>query len=103
MYPKLSIMNRTSTMILLLLLRMRAKNGRRRLSAKAIAKERPRHHTRNQTAFLNTCSEYERKIRDRRLPCIAFFPVSKSPWRKLYESGDNQALVATVGFNHVSF
>ncbi len=103
MYNTLSIMNRNSTMILLVLLRMRAKNGRRRLSAKAIAKERRRRHTRNQSAFLDTCSEYERKIRHHRLPRIALLSVSKSPWRQLYESGDDQSLVTAVGFTHESF
>lgn len=41
--------------------------------------------------------------RDRRIPRIALVDPAASPWSRLYESRNDQALITVTGFDHASF
>jgi hypothetical protein len=44
-----------------------------------------------------------RQRRDRRIPRAALLEPSASPWRALYVSGSDPALITLTGFDHDSF
>ena len=48
-------------------------------------------------------SDYERYIRQRRIPRRSLLSVEKSPWRRVYTSGDPQAMITLTGFDIDSF
>ena len=59
--------------------------------------------TRNQNQYRQMLDDYERYIRQRRIPRHSLLPVDKSAWRKAYTSGDNQAMITLTGFDMDSF
>jgi hypothetical protein len=96
-------MNRVFFFLLLLYHRNRRLLGRRGQSAEAIARERRRRHSRNAKAFHRSRPIVERRIRSKKIPRIALLPPSRSPWRKLYSSRNDQSMVAVTGFDYGSF
>lgn len=48
-------------------------------------------------------NSYERYVRQRRIPRASLLSVAKSPWRQVYESRDDQAMITLTGFDMASF
>lgn len=59
--------------------------------------------SRNRKRHRSRQSDFERYIRQRRIPRHALLSVEKSPWRRVYGSGDPQAMITLTGFDIDSF
>ena len=72
-----------------------------------VAARNEERHKRTSSRYQKSCrfqqSEYERYIRQRRIPRHSLLPVSKSPWQRVYSSQDDQAMITLTGFDVNSF
>ena len=59
--------------------------------------------SRNRKRHRSCQSEYERYIRQRRIPRRSLLLVEDSPWRRVFRSGDPQAMITLTGFDLPSF
>mgnify|MGYP006199202059 CR=1 FL=1 len=59
--------------------------------------------SRNRRLFRYTSSEWDRYIRQRRIPRSSLLSVSRSAWRKVYHSNDDQSMITLTGFDVRSF
>lgn len=59
--------------------------------------------SRNKKRARSMQNEYERYIRQRRIPRHSLLSVEKSPWRRVFNSGDPQAMVTLTGFDKDAF
>jgi hypothetical protein len=48
-------------------------------------------------------NDFERYIRQRRIPRHSLLSVKRSPWRRVFNSGDPQAMITLTGFDMDSF
>ena len=66
---------------------------------------RKRQHvaSRNRHEHRNTLSLEAFAIRQRRIPRISLTSVKNSPWRKIFHSGNNQAMITLTGFTCEAF
>ena len=60
-------------------------------------------YSRNRKIFYKTLSLEERRRRGRKIPRESLEHPSRSAWRKLYESGNDAALITLTGLDHVTF
>lgn len=60
-------------------------------------------HSRYKKRFYKALSLAQKRIRYNRMPRIALLPPSQSAWRKIYESGSDQALITLTGFDYDTF
>jgi hypothetical protein len=60
-------------------------------------------HSRNRTIFYKSLSDWEKSHRQNRIPRIALLPPSKSAWRKIFASRNDQALITLNGFDYDTF
>ena len=60
-------------------------------------------HSRNRKKQCNEQDAYERYVRQRRIPRNSLLPVERSPWRRVYSSADDQAMITLTGFDMASF
>jgi hypothetical protein len=56
-----------------------------------------------EAAFKKRLNLEGRRRRDRRIPRDALLPPSDSAWIRLYESGNDQALITVTGMDHRAF
>jgi len=59
--------------------------------------------SRNRKIFRRALGAKDRYIRQRRIPRISLLPVSRSPWRRVFSSRDDQATITLTGFDMESF
>jgi hypothetical protein len=59
--------------------------------------------SRNRKIFRRALRAKDRYIRQRRIPRISLLPVSRSPWRRVFSSRDDQAMITLTGFDMESF
>jgi DDE superfamily endonuclease len=55
------------------------------------------------TRYLSSLDEEGRRRRDRRIPRSALTSPSHSAFQRLYDSGNDQALITVTGFDHAAF
>jgi hypothetical protein len=60
-------------------------------------------HSRYRKDFYNTLSDESKRVRQRRLPRMSLLSPHNSPWRKLYNSQNDQGMITLTGFDYVSF
>ena len=60
-------------------------------------------YSRNRKMFYKTLSLEERRRRGRKIPRESLQHQSRSAWRKLYESGNDAALITLTGLDHITF
>ena len=60
-------------------------------------------HSRYRKVFYRSLSAAAKRLRDSRIPRIALQDPSKSSWRKLYTSNNDQALITLTGLDHATF
>jgi hypothetical protein len=60
-------------------------------------------YSRNRKMFYKTLSLEEKRRRGRKIPREWLQHPSRSAWRKLYESGNDAALITLTGLDHVTF
>ena len=53
--------------------------------------------------FLESLTVEERRLRYNRIPRCALMTTENSSFVRLFESGNDQALIAATGLNHVTF
>ena len=71
-------------------------NSRRMLFLLAVLKKKKQ-------KFREKLDEEGRKRRDRNIPRTALNSPTNSAWQKLYESGDDGALITVTGYDHTTF
>ena len=54
-------------------------------------------------SFMKKLDEEGRRRRQRNLPRKSLLDPKDSPWAKVYESGDDSALITVTGFDHATF
>jgi hypothetical protein len=59
--------------------------------------------SRNRHEQRRALSAHARYVRQKRIPRISLLPVSKSPWRHVLGSNDDQAMITLTGFTHDAF
>ena len=59
--------------------------------------------SRNQKSFYKTLHLFERRLRRRSIPRDSLQPPHRSSFRKLYESGNDGALITLTGLDHATF
>ncbi len=69
----------------------------------SITRARRVKHSRYRKDFLKTLSDYERMIRQRRIPRVSLCHQQSSAWRKLFLSNNDQAFIMLTGFDVPSF
>jgi hypothetical protein len=69
----------------------------------SIRDARPFVYSRNRKIFRRQLDAYERYIRQRRIPRHSLLSVSRSPWRRVFASRDDQAMITLTGFGMESF
>lgn len=62
-----------------------------------------RTHSRYKKRFLRSLGAEGRQIRQRRIPRVSLLNQDASPWRKLYYSYNNQALITATGMSYHAF
>ena len=62
-----------------------------------------RRHSRYKKRFLHSLGAEGRQIRQRRIPRASLLNQNASPWRKLYYSYNNQALITVTGMSYHAF
>ena len=67
------------------------------------ARERALIPSRNRKKFMSQLDDEERYRRQRRIPRCALVCIKDSPWRRVYESRDDQAMITLTGFDMKSF
>jgi hypothetical protein len=60
-------------------------------------------HSRYRKSFFNSLDSPERRVRQRKIPRCCLQSTSASAWRKLYEAGNDQAMMTLTGFDCASF
>ena len=60
-------------------------------------------HSRYRKSFFNSLDSPERRVRQRKIPRCCLQNPSTSAWRKLYEAGNDQAMITLTGFDCASF
>jgi len=60
-------------------------------------------HSRYRKSFFNSLDSPERRVRQRKIPRCCLQNPSSSAWRKLYEAGNDQAMITLTGFDCASF
>jgi hypothetical protein len=60
-------------------------------------------HSRNQKKFYRKLSKLQRRRRNRRIPRCALLTPKQSAWRRVYESGSDQALITMTGLDFETF
>lgn len=60
-------------------------------------------HSRNRKKLRSEQDQYERYVRQRRIPRNSLLSVERSPWRRVYSSADDQAMITLTGFDMASF
>ena len=60
-------------------------------------------HSRYQKRFYKKLSQCERIRRYRRIPRCALLSPNESPWRRVYESRNDQALITMTGLDFDTF
>lgn len=60
-------------------------------------------HSRYRKVFYRSLSSAAKRLRDKRIPRIALQDPSKSAWRTLYTSNNDQALIVLTGLDHATF
>jgi hypothetical protein len=53
--------------------------------------------------FKSLLDAEDRRRRERIIPRVPLLEPSKSAWKKLYESGNDSALITITGFDHSAF
>jgi hypothetical protein len=62
-----------------------------------------RRHSRYQKHFHRALSHEDRQLRQQRIPCVSLQSIEKSPWRRLFYSNNDQALITLTGLDHATF
>ena len=73
------------------------------IANQVIFREEPFVFSRNRHVFHRALDANQRQIRERRIPWEALVPPSECAWRRLYESGNKQALITFTGLDHATF
>ena len=60
-------------------------------------------YSRNRKIMRRRMGAKDRYIRQRRIPRISLLSIGKSPWRRVYTTGDDQAMITLTGFDLTSF
>lgn len=60
-------------------------------------------HSRYRKKHRSEQDSYERYVRQRRIPRHSLLSVERSPWRRIYLSADDQAMITLTGFDMASF
>jgi hypothetical protein len=60
-------------------------------------------YSRNRKCFYKSLSPYEKFIRDRRISRESLLHPQQSAWRKLYDSGNNSAMITLTGLDFETF
>lgn len=60
-------------------------------------------HSRYRKRYYNSLSAARRRLRDRRIPRIALLNTAESPWKRLYQSGSDQAMITLTGLDFATF
>lgn len=60
-------------------------------------------HSRFQKKFYRRLSKFQRRRRQRRIPRCALLVPKQSAWRRVYESGSDQALITMTGMDFETF
>ena len=74
-----------------------------RSNALSRKKSRKYVHSRYRKSFFNSLDSPERRVRQRKIPRCCLQNPSASAWRKLYEAGNDQAMITLTGFDCASF
>ena len=61
------------------------------------------HHFLEESNYRDSLGEYDKRMRDRRMPRCAMLPYKFSSFRHLYLSGNDQALLNATGYDHKTF
>lgn len=60
-------------------------------------------HSRYRKTYYRGLRQSARRLRDRRIPRASLVKPDESPWKYLYDSGNDQALVTATGVDHATF
>jgi hypothetical protein len=68
-----------------------------------MARHRPAKHSRYRKDYHRSLDKFQRQLRQRKIPRCSLLDQSRSAWRCLYESGNDQGMIALTGFNHATY
>ncbi len=68
-----------------------------------MARHHPAKHSRYRKDYHRPLDKFQRQLRQRKIPRCSLLDQSRSAWRRLYESGNDQGMITLTSFYHATY